>query len=71
VDVNYSVSIFNKSSGVTQMIQESHSVRYFFAPELRLMLEIAGFELSSMLEWMSGEQPGFDTWATTVVAIRR
>lgn len=71
VDVNYTVSIFNKDSGVTQSIQESHSVRYFFAPELSLMLEIAGFEISSMFEWMSGRQPGFDTWATTIVAIRR
>ncbi len=45
--------------------------RYFFAPELRLLLATAGFELASLVEWLSGDEPGFDTWSSTVVAVRR
>ncbi len=71
VDVNYTVLISPKDSRKTETIHESHCMRYFFAPELRLLLATAGFELASLVEWVSGDEPGFDTWLSTVVAVRR
>ena len=70
VDVNYTVFISPKGDNQTQTIKESHHMRYFFAPELRLLLENSGFELISLVEWITGDEPSFDSWSSTVVAVR-
>lgn len=45
VDVNYEILIINKKTGKVQKITEVHNMRYFFRPELEMLLEEAGFEL--------------------------
>jgi SAM-dependent methyltransferase len=70
VDVNYTVLVSPIDSKQMETINETHCMRYFFAPELRLLLAAAGFELISLVEWISGGEPSFDTWSATVVAVR-
>lgn len=70
VDVNYTVLVTPVDGEQTKIIHESHRMRYFFGPELRLLLAGAGFELASMAEWISGSEPGFGTWSVAVVAVR-
>ena len=70
VDVNYTVLISPKESKLSETIHELHCMRYFFAPELHLLLAKAGFKLTSLVDWVSGDEPGFDTWSATVVAVR-
>jgi len=70
VDVNYTMLVTPTDSQQTKIIRESHRMRYFFVPELRLLLAEAGFELVSKVEWMSGCEPGFSTWSIAIVAVR-
>jgi len=62
VDVNYTVLITDRAGKTTDEIHETHSMRYFFRPELELMLEQAGFELVSAQEWLSDRPLDFNTW---------
>lgn len=70
VDVNYTVQVTNKSDGRVTQFQETHRMRYLFAPEVRLFLELAGMRQVLMAEWLTGEVIGFDTWAATFVAVK-
>jgi SAM-dependent methyltransferase len=68
VDVRYDIRVREKSSGREEIIRETHRMRYFFAPELRVLLHAAGFELTHHEEWMSGRPAGFDTWSVCFIA---
>jgi hypothetical protein len=41
---------------------EMHTMRYFFAPELSLSLQITGFDIVVLAEWMTGREPDRRTW---------
>ena len=62
VDLNYTVLITDRAGKTTEEIHETHSMRYFFRPELELMLDQAGFELVSAQEWLSDRPLDFNTW---------
>lgn len=47
---------------------ETHTMRYFFAPELALALQMTGFELAALSEWMTDREPDCQTWGVAVVA---
>ena len=68
VDVNYTVWIKDKSSLQTEEIRETHNMRYWFLPEIEHLIEEAGFGMLNHGEWMTGKQPGFDTWGVYIVA---
>ncbi len=68
VDVNYSISIEERSSGRFTMLKESHRMRYFFLPELEQYLKATGFSLTASGSWMSGAQPGTDSWGVYIIA---
>ena len=62
VDVKYRINIHNKADGSQEEIQETHRMRYFFRPEIELLLEENGLKTLLFEEWMTGREPGFDTW---------
>jgi SAM-dependent methyltransferase len=62
VDVNYHVIIRDKSTGAVKELRETHPMRYLFKPEIELMLEHAGFKLEDCFEYMTENEPGYDTW---------
>ena len=64
VDVNYEVQVINKD----QMINETHNMRYFFRPELQMLLEEAGFELLDNLDCNTLGKTSFDSWTSYFVA---
>jgi SAM-dependent methyltransferase len=68
VDVNYQVSIRNKSDGSVEELRETHRMRYLFTPEVVCFLSQHGLKLLDSFEWMSGREPGFDTWGVCFVA---
>ena len=39
VDVNYQILILNKKTGILKSINETHTMRYFFDPEIALFTE--------------------------------
>lgn len=65
VEVNYEIHVTGKGKS-SVVITELHRMRYFFLPELELMLGDAGFELLADLEWMTERVPNQRTWNAVV-----
>jgi len=70
VDVNYTVQVKQKGDERVNELREKHSMRYLFAPEVELLLGLAGMRLVERVEWLTGRQTGFESWAATFVAIK-
>ena len=68
VDVDYHVFIRDKTDGRMTENRETHRMRYLFQPEVRCMAESAGFRLECAEEWMSGREPGLNTWGVCFIA---
>jgi SAM-dependent methyltransferase len=68
VDVNYHFFIRDKLEHRVDELHESHRMRYFFMPELELLLSQAGFQIIACREWMSDREIGCDTWGIYLVA---
>jgi len=68
VDVRYEVLVINKETGRVKAINEVHSMRYFFRPELELLLKEAGFEVIDNLDCNTLEQTSYSSWTSYFVA---
>ncbi|MDQ3194595.1 MAG: class I SAM-dependent methyltransferase [Bacteroidota bacterium] len=68
VDVNYRVLVLKKENTVQQEINETHSMRYFFLPEVRLLLESADLKMEHFEEWQTGNSLSIQSWNALVVA---
>lgn len=67
VELKYHVFIRSKESGAVDEVKETHLMRYLFRPELELLLRDSGLSLIDACEWMTGRQPGYDTWGVCFV----
>lgn len=70
VDIDYSIIAMGRRSAISETIFERHEIRYFFLPELRLLLDGAGFRLVRAFEWMSEAPLSTSTWSMTIIAAR-
>ena len=68
VDVCYQVLIINKESNESKIINEKHSMRYFFRPELEYYLNDAGFELLTNIDCRTLGDTNYDSWTSYFVA---
>lgn len=69
VDIRYEFAVKNKKTGQNRKIFEHHIMRYFFLPELYLILKIAGFKVAGCLEWMSLKKTVSEkSWSGVIVA---
>ena len=68
VDVCYEVLVIDKATSETKTINEVHSMRYFFRPELELLLNEAGFELVNNLDCNTLEKTDFNSWTSYFIA---
>ena len=66
-DVSYTVFIIDKITGTVQELKETHTMRYFFSPEIEMMLSTAGFKILASEEWITKKILGFDTWGALFV----
>ncbi|MDJ0927409.1 MAG: class I SAM-dependent methyltransferase [Gammaproteobacteria bacterium] len=71
VDVNYHIAVTDKPTGTTETFDETHRMRYLFQPELRLLLEGAGFEVLRCSAWLTDEPATAATWNAVMVARRQ
>lgn len=69
VDVNYAVSIQDKSTGAIQELRETHRMRYLFLPELAA-LHGAAFEERVSRAWLSDKAPDPRSWSAFQVLER-
>ena len=67
VDVNYTVVMTQPGTGRRETLEETHSMRYLFVPEVEVMLRAAGIELRASHAWMSDADPGVATWAACFI----
>ena len=67
VDVKYTVLIEDKHTGGLEKVQETHSMRYLFAPEVEKLFADSGLGWTNAEEWVSGKEPGFGTWGVCFV----
>ncbi|NVN97985.1 MAG: class I SAM-dependent methyltransferase [Geobacteraceae bacterium] len=70
IDVNYTIHALQKSNGQFSTLSESHPMRHFSIPELDLLAEAAGFERLRAEEFLSGAEPGEQTWGVCFVLRR-
>lgn len=68
VDVHYQVFIQDKQTLRVDQLQEKHSMRYLFQPEIELLLEQVNLKLIDSGEWMTGAIPSTKTWGVYFVA---
>lgn len=69
VDIDYKSVVLNKDNRRPKVIRERHTLRYFFLPELYLMLGIAGFRVLKCLKWMKmNEKVSESSWSAVIIA---
>ena len=61
VIVNYAVTL-TKSDGSSSCLHETHSMRYWFLPELRYLAKQAGLFVQAGGGWLSAAEPDMITW---------
>ena len=68
VDVEYEVLVINKETSTVQSIKEVHNMRYFFTPELQMLLKQAGFELVTNIDCQTLGETDYSSWTSYFVA---
>jgi SAM-dependent methyltransferase len=62
VDVHYTYTVEELSSGEVSNFEEIHSMRHFTQGEIQLVADSHGFEIVDAREFMSDREPSRDTW---------
>ena len=68
VVVDYTILALDRRNGRFSEFQERHNVRYWFQPELNMMLTNGGFKMEHSGGWQSDQPLGADTWYGFIVA---
>lgn len=71
VEVKYTVKAEDKTEGKFNEIKEIHSMRYFFIPELKLILNQLNMGIMHFEEWMTGNKLSDESWYALVIAGKR
>jgi len=67
VDVNYHVFVRNRDTHAVTELDETHTMRYFFTPEIDRIATQTGFQCLHAGEWLTGKAIGFETWGVCFV----
>jgi hypothetical protein len=70
VKVHYQFLVIEKAIPRAEIFEDPHVTRYLFRPEIESLLNHAGLRLVAFFEWMSGREPGSDTWSVCFVSRR-
>lgn len=71
VDVGYTIIVIDKKSKKVEQINEIHKVRYLFKPEIVSLMKANGMELIGSQEWLTGDDPSFNTWGVCFVGRKK
>lgn len=66
VDVNYEIIVMN--NGEYHIIEETHRMRYLFVPEIKMMLNHAGFELVENVDCKNLKPTSYASWTSYFIA---
>ena len=70
VDVCYDIAVIDKKTDKISRINEVHSMRYYFKPEMEEYLEKAGFKNIKCIDCNTFKEPDFGSWTVYFVAER-
>lgn len=70
VDVNYDIFVKNKDRETIKELCETHSMRYYFLPEMKQCLKACGFMLIDSFEFITGRELSKENWSSCFVAIK-
>lgn len=68
VDVNYRIVVMDRVTKQFQEISETHCMRYFFKPELEMILSEAKLQMIFFSTWLTNQPPSLHTWNIVCVA---
>lgn len=68
VEVCYEVLVINKETSIVKTINEIHSMRYFFRPEIEILLRESGFELIDNMDCQSLGETDYSSWTSYFIA---
>lgn len=71
VDVCYDVLVINKKDATAKQIKEVHKMRYFFVPEVTMLLEMAGFSFKVCLDCNTMNKTDYNSWTAFFIAEKR
>ncbi len=67
VDVCFEIIIKNKKNSFIETIKETHTMRYWFMPEINYLAEELGFSVLHSYEWLSNKKLAIDSWNGIVI----
>ncbi len=67
VDVNFTIFAQDTQANACQVLKECHPMRHFSLPEIDQFSAEAGFERLAAEEFLTGSDPGLDTWGVCFV----
>jgi SAM-dependent methyltransferase len=67
VDVHFEIYVKDKTSKTIEVFSETHPMRHFSTPEIRLIADLSGFELIESHEFQTMKQPTVNTWGVTYI----
>jgi SAM-dependent methyltransferase len=70
VEVNFELNIQDKINNSSSVIRELHPMRYFFKPEITLLLENESMRMLYFNEWMTGATPSDSSWGVCCLATK-
>ena len=68
VKVSYTLLVTRQDDGVCEKVQETHTMRYLFLPEIELLAGLEGFQIVESGEWLTGRKLTDRSWAGYAVA---
>ena len=68
VEVNYEIIVEDKANKAYKIFKESHTIRYFFRPELEMILKKHGMEIIQHSEWLTENDLSFNSFGSCIVA---
>lgn len=68
VEVKYRIILHDRKLGRFHEIEELHIMRYLFLPEIKMLLQDAGFILVEAKKWLTQEEPSLSSWYVCCVA---
>jgi SAM-dependent methyltransferase len=70
VEVNFEMNVQDKLNKSLSVFRELHPMRYFFKPEIALLLEAENMRILDFKEWMTGAEPSDTSWGVCCVAVK-
>lgn len=67
VNVNYEIIVEDKSTEYLSTFTETHHMRHYSLPEIKLLASITGFSFLESSEFLTNNVPGEETWGVCAV----